>query len=214
MIRLKVKCIDNGKEPALTINENYIVYGGEFTLNDGVKKFILFKIENDHGSVIPYNSEYFTISSDNNNDYINEKVGENKYEFNYRSIAYWGFWSMLYDEAGNSIEDFIIAKKELYRGELKQEEILNKLNSNNIDERNFIVELLREDKNCKFIDDIIRICKIQLDEWKDDSDLDVLFAYLSEFKNEMVNQFFIDYLSENGKGNKILDMIVYKYFKE
>ncbi len=211
---MKVKCIDNGKNPALTINKDYIVYAGEFTLNDEIKEYTLFKIENDHGSVIPYNSKYFTISSDNNNDYINEKVEKNKYGFNYRSIAYWEFWSMLYDEAGNSIEDFRTAKQELYRSELNKEEILNRLNSDNIDERNLIVELLREDKNCGFIDEISRICKIQLDQWKNNNDLDVLFNYLSDFKNETVNQFFIDYLSENEKGNEILDNIVYKYFQD
>lgn len=211
---MKVKCIANGKEPALTINKNYIVFEGEFTLNDGIKEYTVFNIENDHGSIIPYNSKYFTISSDNNNDYVNEKAGENKYDFNYRSIAYWKFWSMLYDEAGNSIEDFIIAKQELYRSELNKEEILNRLNGDNVDERDFIVELLREDKNCEFIDDVIRICKTQLDQWKDNNDLDTLFNYLSEFKNETVNQFFIDYLSENEKGNETLDKIVYKYFED
>lgn len=211
---MKVKCIDNGKNPALTITKNYIVYAGEFTLNDEIKEYTLFKIENDHGSVISYNSKCFTISSDNNNDYINKKVEENKYNFNYKSIAYWEFWSMLYDEAGNSIEDFRTAKQELYRSELNKEEILNRLNSDNIDERNFIVELLREDRNCEFIDEIIRICKIQLDKWKNNNDLDVLFNYLSDFKNETVNQFFIDYLSENEKGNEILSKIVYKYFED
>lgn len=211
---MKVKCIDNDKNPALTINKNYIVYAGEFTLNDEIKEYTLFKIENDHGSVISYNSKYFTISSDNNNDYINKKVKENKYNFNYKSIAYWEFWSMLYDEAGNSIEDFRTAKQELYMSELNKEEILNKLNSNNIDERDFIVELLRDDRNCEFIDEIIRICKIQLDQWKNNNDLDVLFNYLSDFKNETVNQFFIDYLSENEKGNEILDKVVYKYFED
>lgn len=211
---MKVKCIDNGKNVALTINKNYIVYAGEFTLNEGSKEYILFKIENDHGSIIPYNSKYFTISSNDNNNYINEKVGENKYDFNYRSIAYWEFWSMLYDEAVNSIEDFRIAKQELYRSELNKEEILNRLSGDNVDERDFIVELLREDKKCEFIDDIIGICKTQLDQWKDNNDLDTLFNYLSEFKNETVNQFFIDYLSENEKGNEILDKIVYKYFED
>ncbi|HCQ89883.1 MAG TPA: hypothetical protein DIU45_09250 [Clostridium sp.] len=211
---MKAKCIDNGKNPALTINKDYIVYAGEFTLNDEIKEYTLFKIENDHGSIIPYNSKYFTISSNNNNDYINKKVEGNKYDFNYRSIAYWEFWSMLYDGAGNSIEDFRTAKQELYRSELNKEEILNRLNSDNIDERNLIVELLREDKNCEFIDEISRICKIQLDQWKNNNDLDVLFNYLSDFKNETVNQFFIDYLSENEKGNEILDKIVYKYSED
>lgn len=211
---MKVKCIDNSKEPELTINKNYIVYAGEIDLNNGIKEYILFKIENDYGSVIPYNSKYFTISSNNNNDYVNEEVGENNYEFNYRSIAYWEFWSMLYDEAGNSIEDFRIAKQELYRSELNKEEILNILNNGSVDERNFIAELLMEDKNCEFTDDIIRICKKQLDQWKNNNDLYVLFNYLSDFKDETIEQFFIHYLSENQQGNEILDKIVYKYFED
>lgn len=212
---MKVKCVNNSTEPALTINKSYIVYAGEFILRQEIKEYISFKIENDHGSVIPYDSKYFIIDSDNNNNnYINEKVGENNYHFNYRSIAYWEFWSMLYDEAGNSIEDFRSAKQELYRSELNKEEISNILNGDNEDERDFIVELLREDKNCEFINDIIRICKTQLDQWKDNNNLDTLFNYLSEFKNEMVNEFFVDYLSENEKGNEVLDKIVYKYFED
>lgn len=210
---MKVKCIDNSNQPALTINKNYIVYAGEFTLNNGIKEYTLFKIENDYNSIIPYNSKYFTINSNNNNDYVDEQLAENKYAFNYRSIAYWEFWSMLYDEAGNSIQDYTIAKKELYRSELNTQEILKKLNNDDIDESNFIVELLREDKNCEFIDDIIRICKIRLNEWNDTSDLDVLFIYLSEFNHETINDFFIDYLSENEKGNEKLDKIVFKYFE-
>lgn len=62
---------------------------------------------------------------------------------------------MLYDEAGDSIKDFISVKKELYRSDLIKEEIIEKLNSYNIDERNFIVELLIEDKNGKFIDNVM-----------------------------------------------------------
>lgn len=211
---MKIKCIENKGCPYITVNKNYIVYAGEFTVENGFKEYNVFKIEDDYGSVIPYESKYFSIISNNNANYIKEEVGENKYEFNYKVIAYKEFWSMLYDEAGNSIEDFRVAKNELYRSELNKEEILNRLGSDNIDERNFIVNLLTEEKNEEFIENIIKICKTQLDQWKDNYNLDILFNYLSGFKNETINEFFIDYLSENEKGNKKLDKIVYNYFED
>ena len=211
---MKIKCIENKGCPYITVNKNYIVYAGEFTVEDGFKEYSVFKIEDDYGSVIPYESKYFSIIINNNTNYIKEEVGENKYEFNYKIIAYKEFWSMLYDEAGGSIEDFRTAKNELYRSELNKEEILNRLGSDNIDERNFVVNLLTEDKNQEFIEYIIKICKIQSDQWKDNYNLETLFKYLSGFKDETINQFFIDYLSENEKGNEKSDKIVYNYFED
>lgn len=210
---MKLKCISKDREPELTIGKKYIVYEGQFNLNGKMKEYIMFKIENDCGSVIPYDSKHFTIISHNNNCYINDNAREDSYKFNHRAIAYKEFWSMFYDEAGSSIEDFRAAKKELFKSELSKEEVLIKLSDDNIDEIELIIELLKEEDNSYFMEDIISICKKQLDKWEFNNELCILFEYLSEFKNEEVNQFFICYLSENQKGNENLDKIVYKYFQ-
>lgn len=213
---MKVKCIKNNKNIGLTINKNYIVYAGEFVLNNGIKNYIFFKIEYDNGSVIPYEASNFIIISYNYENYIEREINDkNRYEFNYKSIAYWEFWSMFYDEVGNSIQDFLIAKRELCIKEFCYDDILSILNSDNLDEKEFIIEILTLEKNDTFIKYIIKICKEKLDKYNKINELIFLFTYLKEFKsNEEINNFFIEYLSENEKGNNLLDNIVYRYFEE
>lgn len=172
------------------------------------------RIENDQGSIIPYDANQFIIIIDINNNYIINKIVDNRFKFNYKNIVYDKFWSMLYDEAGTSIDDFRVAKKELYSSELTKEEIKNRLIGSNIDERDFMANVLIEDKNCEFIEYVIEFCNEELNKWIDTIDLESLFKYLSKFENDKVNEFFIKYLSENEKGNEVLDEIVYNYFKQ
>lgn len=214
MIGLKIKYIGSSNEPALSTNTDYIVYGGEFSLNNNVREYSEFRIENDQGSIIPYDANQFIIIIDINNNYIINKIVDNRFKFNYKNIAYDKFWSMLYDEAGTSIDDFRIAKKELYSSELTKEEIKNRLIGSNIDERDFMANALIEDKNCEFIEYVIEFCNEELNKWIDTIDLESLFKYLSKFENDKVNEFFIKYLSENEKGHEVLDEIVYNYFEQ
>lgn len=210
---MRVKCKNNkSKEQRLTLNKNYSVYEAEYLIKDGIKEYIIFKIEDDYGSVIPYEANNFEIISDLNNNYTKEVIGDNKVALTHSFISTKYFWAKLYDDDYEMIRLFIKAKKDIYISEMKNDEILEIINGNNFDERDFVIDMLIDQRNDYFIENIIRICKIQLEKWIDNSNLETLFKYLSTFENDKVNEFFIDYLSENEKGNEILDNIVYNYF--
>ncbi|SHJ97401.1 hypothetical protein SAMN05444401_0257 [Clostridium amylolyticum] len=210
---MRVKCKNNkNKEQRLTLNKNYSVYEAEYLIKDGIKEYITFKIEDDYGSVIPYEANNFEIISDLNNNYTKEVIGDNEVALTHSFISTKYFWAKLYDDDHEMIRLFIKAKKDIYSSEMKNDEILEIINGNNFDERDFVIDMLIDQRNDYFIENIIRICKIQLEKWIDNSNLETLFKYLSTFENDKVNEFFIDYLSENEKGNEILDNIVYDYF--
>ncbi len=212
---MRVKCKNNkNKEQRLTLNKNYSAYEAEYIDENGTKEYIIFKIEDDYGSVIPYEANNFEIISDCNNNYVKKQINDNKVVLTHSLITDRYFWSRLYDDDYEMKKLFIKAKKDIYTSEMTKEEILEIINGNNFDERDFVIDVLIEQKNDYFIENIIKICKMQLDKWIDNSNLETLFKYLSIFKNDSVNEFFIEYLSENEKGNEILDNIVYKYFED
>ena len=209
---MRVKCKNNkSKEQRLTLNKNYSVYEAEYLIKDGIKEYIIFKIEDDYGSVIPYEANNFEIILDLNNNYTKEVIGDNKVVLMHSFINVKYFWAKLYDDDYEMIRLFIKAKKDIYSNEMMNEEILEIINGNNFDERDFVIDMLINQRNNYFIENIIRICKIQLEKWRDNSNLETLFKYLSTFENDKVNDFFIDYLSENEKGHEVLDEIVYNY---
>jgi hypothetical protein len=210
---MRVKCIDNkNKLPNITVNEIYTVYEGEFIVRFNEKHYIVFKIQDDYGSVIPYDAKYFDIISDENTNYIEKKISEDKYKFTHKFICYDKFWSMFYDEVGTSLDDFWIAKKDIYKLEMGKEEICEIIKGDNEDERDFILELLLETRDNYFIEEVIRLCYKQLNGWTLNQNFEIVFLYLSQFKNDCINDFFIEYLSEYEKGNEKLDKIVSDYF--
>ncbi|PJI09251.1 MULTISPECIES: hypothetical protein [Clostridium] len=210
---MRVKCIENSnKLPNITVSKIYTVYEGEFITISKEKHYVMLKIEDDYGSVIPYDAGYFKIISDKNTNYVETKIAENKYKFTHKFISYDFFGSMLYDGVGTSLDDFSEAKKDIYKLEMSKEEMHEIIKGDNEDERDFILELAIEVRNDCFAEDVIRLCHKQLNEWKMDKSLETSFLYLSNFKNDCVNDFFIEYLSENEKGNEKLDKIVIDYF--
>lgn len=211
---MRVKCINNkNKEHRLTLNKNYSVYEAEYVDKEATKEYIIFKIEDDYGSVIPYDANNFEVISECNNNYVRKQLDDSKVILTHSFITDKYFWSRLYDDDCEMKKLFIKAKKDII-SEMTKEEILEIISGDNFDERDFIMDVLTEQKNDYFIETILKTCKIQLDKWIDNSNLETLFKYLSIFKNDSVNDFFIEYLSENEKGNEILDNIVYKYFED
>lgn len=209
---MRVKCVENSSNPNLTINKIYTVYEGEFIVNAYEKRYLMFKIQDDYGSVIPYDAKYFEISSDHNPNYLEKEISENKCRFTHKFISYDKFWSMLYDEAGTSLDDFWRAKKDIYKLEMSREEICEIIKGDNQDELDIILELLLETKDGNFIEEVISLSQKELNEHIPNQNLETAFMYLSEFKNDCVSHFFIEYLSENNKGNEKLDEIVSDYF--
>ncbi|MBI6874873.1 hypothetical protein [Clostridium aciditolerans] len=72
-----------------------IVYEGKFIISAKEKHYVMFKIQDDYGSVILYDAKNFEIISDKNTNYIEKKISEDKYRFTHKFIRYDGFWSIL-----------------------------------------------------------------------------------------------------------------------
>lgn len=210
---MRVKCIERDNSlPDITQNKIYSVFECEFIKNDEEINYNSFRIQDNYGSVIPYEAKYFKIISSNNSNYVEKKIAEDKYKLTHKFISYNGFWAMFYEEDGTSLDDFWRAKKDIYIQEMSQDEMREILQGENQDERDFILELLMETKDDYFIEDSIKIGRKQLKEWTTNHSLETLFLYISRFKNEKIDNFFIEYLSENEKGNDKLDRIVSDYF--
>ncbi|MFP9128428.1 hypothetical protein [Niallia sp. BSM11] len=209
---MRVKCIDNSKNLYLTEDKIYTVYEGEFKQANEEKEFTLLKIEDDYGSIIPYEAQFFDVFSNNIENYAISKIEEEKYKLTHKYISYKGFWSMLYEEAGTSLDDFWAAKKDIYKQEMSKEEMKEILEGINENEKDFILELLIEIKDDKFIDQVIGICRKKLNKHAILGSDDLLFKYLHEFQDDRVNDFFIEYLTEYYDGNEEINKIVSSYF--
>ncbi|MEI2463256.1 hypothetical protein V8V74_03285 [Niallia taxi] len=209
--RMRVQCINN-RNLYITENKIYTVFEGEFIQTNGEKKFTLLKIEDDYGSIIPYEAQFFSVVSSNTENYVIRKIEEEKYKLTHKYISYKGFWSMLYEEVGASLDDFWAAKKDIYKREMTKEEMKGILVGVNDNEKDFILELWIENKDDHFIDEVIEICRKKLHEHKVTESNDLLFKYLNEFQDDRVNDFFIEYLTENHDVNEEINKIVCSYF--
>ncbi len=156
---MKLKCIENRGYPHITIGQSYVVFGGKFILDESIKKYTLFRIEDDYGSIRLYKAENFHIESNHNTRYKVEDLGMREYQFNYHIVSYPKFWSMFYDDIERAQLDYQKAKKELYRYELDKIDMINIVTRGNKAVKNFVIELLREDKDDVFLETIINSCK-------------------------------------------------------
>lgn len=211
MNRMRVQCINN-RNLYITENKIYTVFEGEFIQTNGEKKFTHLKIEDDYGSIIPYEAQFFNVVSNNIENYVIRKIEEEKYKLTHKYISYKGFWSMLYEEVGTSLDGFWAAKKDIYKREMTKEEMKGILVGVNDNEKDFILELWIENKDDYFIDEVIEICRKNLHEHKVTESNDLLFKYLNEFQDDRVNDFFIEYLTENYDVNEEINKIVSSYF--
>lgn len=211
---MKVKCIASREKLTLTINTAYVVYGGEFSLDGSNKKYDKFIIENDNGSVMPYNASSFDIVVDIDDEYVTTNLKDEKFEFIHNEISYEGFWSMFYDDVKSTINHFNVCKKWLYIKQLNDDEIKAKLTSYNIIERDFMANVLSEYKNDCFIKFVADFCNEELNKWINYIPLESLFKYLGTFKTSVTDEFFENYLSQKEKGHKRLDNIMYEYFNK
>lgn len=210
---MRVKCINNKeKTHRLTLNKNYTVYEAQSSIGDQSTQYNLYRIEDDYGSVIPYESSNFEILSEVNDNYNKKILDNNEVILIHSFIDIKYFWSRFYDDDPEMIELFIKAKKDIYRNEMTNEEVFGIIDRDNSDERDFLIDMLIDNKDDNYIEKIITICKEKLSKWENGESLETSFKYLSTFKNDKVNDFFIEYLSENEKGNDVLDKIVYDYF--
>lgn len=214
---MKAKCICNrNKEYLITLNDAYVIFGGKCLKVNDEQTIISIWIQDDTGNIGIYNINDFEIQSITFERYV--FVSENQNEFLNNCISYDGFWVGFYNDNPDGLNGYLKAKKaflsakmELYR-EYSECELQAKISSNNLDERDFIFSFLRNEKNSNFIELAIALIK---DSMKNNSkyfEVDEIFRYLSSFKNECIQDFFIEYMSNEIWENSEINEIVYNYF--
>jgi len=211
---MKAKCIvDN--EYGITKNKNYIIFGGKYFENEGIKEIKKLHIQNDNGGFAEYSDKYFEISNDNINEYV---FNTNSGEFAFNSIAYPEFLSMLYEDRKEFVSDYLKAKKDLkeakyclyseYSYKDLEERILDE---NADDEIDFIFSYLKERKDDRFLDIAIDFIKNAIKNNRKAYDVICIFEYLAIFKYESVNEFFVEYMTDDYWGDAEINGIVYNY---
>jgi len=133
---MKVKCIDlkrqnhNDRMPGLTLGKEYVVLAIEFldksSLNyshysNSLGDFIIYRVEDDDGVVIPYPSKLFEITS---NKLPSCWVSFDKNDGSYSILpSTWTrpyFWDDFYNDEPNALSDFRKAQENIYSEEVKR----------------------------------------------------------------------------------------------
>ncbi len=215
---MKAKCISNKNEKlSITIGNSYVIFAGRCIKNDvGSKLIESVYIQDDSGGIGIYDTIDFQIQSISFEKY--SFVLKNQDEFIVNSMAYDGFWSMFYSDSQDGIEDYYKAKQDfktakiiLYK-EYSLEELRVRILNDNLDERDFIFEFLRIEQNDSFIGLAIDLIKEGMKEKVKYFEVDEIFKYLASFKNTSVEDFFIEYMSDDIWENDEINSIVYSYF--
>jgi len=215
---MKAKCFSNkSAEQGITIDKSYVIFAGTCIEDKyGYKTITNIYIQDDLGSLGIYNVKYFNIQSISFDKY--SFVSENQAEFLFDTIAYDGFWSKFYSDSPEGLEDYLKAKQDfkkakmlLYR-EYTSDELRLRILTESFDERDFIFEFLRVQGNDSFIELAIGLIKDGIEKGVKYYDVEEIFRYLASLKNELVNDFFIEYMSDDVWENENINDIVYNYF--
>lgn len=215
---MKAKCISNKNEKqTITIGNSYVIFAGRCLKDDvGSKLIESIYIQDDNGSIGIYDTTDFQIQSISFEKYT--FALKNQDEFFINSIAYDGFWSMFYNDSQEGIEDYYKAKQDLKTAkmilykEYSLEELRLRIINDSLDERDFIFEFLRIEQNESFIGLAIDLIKDGMKERVKYFEVDEIFKYLASFKNKSVDDFFVEYMSNDVWENEEINSIVYNYF--
>jgi len=199
-----------GNKDNLSMNKNYIVYSVE--ISQSGEKF--YRIQNDAYQIVPYPSTLFHIASDKiNKDWILWQKPNNCSALLPKQFAYLSFWENFYNDDDEALNVFNLVKEQLYQEELDDDEINQILQTGNEEEVSTVFKILTKTKNNRFINQAIQYSKSSLEKnvGYDDTVLSA-FRYLSLFKQNEVDEFFIHYLTNIEFGSTELTSIVNSYF--
>lgn len=125
---MKVKCIET-KRPnkdikynSLTIGKEYIVLSIEFYDSDvssfskSIGDFVLYRIEDDDGTIIPYPSIIFLVTSNKMPEcWVPYPISIDSYSILPREWARENFWDDFYNDKEDVIEVFESTKRYIYQ---------------------------------------------------------------------------------------------------
>lgn len=195
----------------LSFDQRYIVYEIESASSGNT----YYRIENDAKQVVPYDAALFDVVSDKlYGDWIELNKPNQSSARVPREIAYITFWEEFYNDDPKALRAFRQVKARLYLEELEESEVKDILESKNEDEIYFVLTTLISTKCDTFTNEIIQFAQTRLEEnmYSEDDILVAAFQYLSLFKDEHINEFFIYYLTNIELGNDKLTDIVNNYF--
>lgn len=201
------------KEISFTYDEVYLIYGGNYLIDDeGNKHIIEILTQDDNGSLVFVSASSFMISALNFEKYIVKKDS-----FAVKCIGYNDFLANYHEDCPDKVEyykkaqsDFFKAKLELYE-ELSDEMLERKLVRASQEEQDFIFDYLCAKKNDNYIIWAVGEIRNAMNENKKWYEVHKKFEYLASFKNEMVRDFFTDYLLQDYWGNDLINNIIYNY---
>ncbi|WP_438447651.1 hypothetical protein [Gorillibacterium sp. sgz5001074] len=225
---MKVEClineVNNKDYDALTVGKRYIVLSIEIydkensIFAQSVGNHILYRIENDNGSVVPYPSTIFQIISGNFSRGWMAIQEQGCFKLIPEKWKVDGFWESYYNDDSKTMELYENEKQNILLEELTNDEIISIISNKDSFNLKTILLALNNHEDERFIDSVLDYSKTLLQNdnnyhsSKKVSDLLVLaFTYLSKFKITQVEEFFIDYLTEYNQ-KEYLTNIVNGYF--
>lgn len=225
---MKVEClmkgINNKYYDALTVKKHYIVlsievYDKENSIfAQAVGNHILYRIENDNGSVIAYPSILFQIISGKISREWVVTQEQGGFKLIPENWSFDGFWESYYNDDSTTLKLYENEKQSILLKELTNDEIISVIrNDDTLYLKTILLALIKHDDE-RFIDAVLEYSKTSL---KNDNNyysskavsesLVLAFTYLSKFKINEVEEYFIDYLAESIQKDKLTD-IVNDYF--
>ncbi|MHC1748028.1 MAG: hypothetical protein AB9856_06505 [Cellulosilyticaceae bacterium] len=206
----------NGEQPYLTNKKVYTVISVEFeNACEQSGEYIRYRLENDIGQIRAYKANMFDVEcSKLSSTWIFNKKNENNYSIIAKDIAYNSFWEDFYNDDNIAVLKLLNVKSQIYLEDLSDSEIAGIIKDAPEEKLELILNALTQEKNNKFIEQVIDCCKLQLNKYSNESLLISAFRYLSTFKQNQVEEFFIEFLSTTLTNNEELIQIVNRYFND
>ncbi|OPH60465.1 hypothetical protein BC351_18425 [Paenibacillus ferrarius] len=226
---MKVKCLTkeiNSKDyNAITVNNCYIVLSIEVydkecsSFAKSVGNHLLYRIENDTGSVIPYPSTLFQVISGKLPRGWVVVQDQSCFKVLPESWSFDSFWESYYNDDSTTLELYKIEKESMLLEELTVNEISRTFRENDSSKIDTILYAMINHEDKRFMGIVLEYSKASL---QNDSkyfssnslsnSLVLAFTYLSRFKIIEVEEFFIDYLAESYIQKQKLTDIINDYF--
>jgi len=225
---LRVECltkeINNKVYDTLTLKKYYIVlsievYDKENSLfAQSVGNHILYRIENDNGSVLPYPSTLFQVISGKISGGWVAIQEQGCFKLIPESWSFDGFWESYYNDDSTTLELYKNETQNILLEELTNDEIISLIrNDDSFNLETMLLALIKHEDE-RFIDAILEYSRTSLQNDNHyyssiavSDSLVLAFTYLSKFKITEVEEYFIDYLAESMQKDKLTD-IVNDYF--
>lgn len=220
---MKVKFVGKNKQEQekyakrLTIGKEYVVLGIEFydkslpQYCNIIDEYIYYRIEDNDKVVVSFPSSLFEMISDKlSSIWVGCRVSDGVFTILPKEWKREEFWNDFYNHEQNAIRDYNKAYQTLYVEELSDGEINNILEYGEKKAVEYLLKSLisSNDKRSKAISIKVATCEKWSYLWE------IALNYLSNFREEVVESLFIEFLSYNEKLCPKITKIINDYFNK